>query len=274
MNQINYPFKEKKSIKILFVVFIICSLLTLASSIFFFIKSFQAIYYIVLGIIAIVFTVLFVIESIYLIVHKTILTDNSIIQYGIFGKNEIVFNSNCNVEIEETTSSTASKITILVKNDKQSILLSNNVDDYTVDACYSFYVDWIKPLRDKQLKIDFSPLLLALAKSIEKKYSLSSNNDVNNLFVDYNPDEKEDIKARRKKKVKSLVITLVVLELMVIFLLVLQALKPIINKSENYTYSTNDIIFMILYGVFFIFILIYMLYQIHRILNKKDKDIK
>lgn len=57
-----------------------------------------------------------------------------------------------------------------------------------------------------------------------------------------------------------------------VFLLLLTAMKPVVN--EGYSYSTNDIIFLILYSLMILFILVYMVYQIRKLLSKEDSELK
>ncbi len=273
MNKINYPFKEKKSTKIFFFTFIACSILLMASSIISFIfysKKFEF-QYLILGILSIIFSLLFILESVYLAIKKTITTDNSIIQYGIFGKNEIIFDKNCIVSVEETTSSTSCKISIEYKSGNQSIIQAFDVEDYTIDSCLDVYKEYIKPLKDKGLNIKYSTLLKSLFKAIEKKYFIKDDK-VKQLFIDFESENKEEIIEKRNKKLKSLNIAFIALEAMLIFLVTLTSIKPLINNGS--TYSNSDIVFLFLYGILFVFVAIYILYQKHRIKNKSDSDIK
>lgn len=273
MNKINYPFKDKKSTKILFITFILFSILLIMGSTFSFIyysnnKSFQ---YLILGILAIVFSLLLILESIYLLVKKTILNEDSIIQYGLFGKNEIKFDKNCTILIEETTSNTSCKITIEYKSNNNSIIQTYNVDDYTLDSCLDVYQNYIKPLKDKGLNIKYSELLKSLFKAIEKKYFINDDN-VKKLFVDLESENKEEIIKKRNKKLKSLNIAFIALEAMLIFLITLTSIKPLLNKGSSY--SNSDIVFLIIYSILVIFVAIYIFYQKNKIKNKSDSNIK
>ncbi len=274
MKYIVHPFKEHKSIKLSAILFSLAGILCLIGSVFTLLakefsnsKSAQ----IIIGIVLILFGIFFLLDTIHTILKKTIIDDNGIQEFGIFGKKSIKFNKDCYVYVEETTTSITRMLTLEIKKGDNSISYSYKVDDYTLDDCSFFFETILVPFKEKGCHIEYSPLLKKMNNVFEKRNRSSSKEA---MFEDFRPDSKDDVIKKRKKKFNSMVIVFIVLEAMAIFLLVLSVLRPVLDKEKGETFTTNDIIFIVLYSLLALFILIYMSIQIHRLNHKKDDDFK
>lgn len=270
----DYPFKEHKSIKLSAVLFALAGISCLTGSVFVFLaKEFSGsrAAQIVVGILLILFGLFFILDCIHTILKRTVIDDNGIQEYGIFGRKSIEFDKDCNVHIEETTTNISMMLTLEISKEDTTIAYSYKVSDYTLDDCSFFYETILPPMKEKGCRMEYSPLLKKMNSVFEKKKQVSSNEA---LFEDFKPESKEDVIRKRKKKLSSMVIVFAVLEAMAIFLLVLSILRPILDQEKGESFTTNDIIFIILYSLMALFILIYMFLQIHRLNHKKDDDFR
>lgn len=266
-----YPFQRKLSYRIFALSCLVVSLMSLAVGILFFVygKGNRA-GNVVLGIFFCVFFLLSLLEGIHLLLFRVSSVEDSIVARSLFGKEKIGLDSRCLCHIGESSSTTSDLISVRLEKDADSVSFSYPVGDYTPEDCLSFYQEVFLLLKKHEVRMEVSPFLASLFKVISKKYF--TEDSTKGLFLGFVPDEKNEVRQKRKKKLFSLSILTAILLLMGVFLLLLTALKPIVN--EGYSYSTNDIIFLILNSLLILFVLIYMVYQIKKLLSREDSELK
>lgn len=275
MKYVDYPFKNHKTVKLFALLFLIAGIACFVVSAFFYLPTtdIQRNIQIVLGVLFDVFGIFFLIDSFYTFHHKTIADENGIEEQKMLSSKKIKYGNDCEVLLEETTTSISSRICLDIKCKEKEIVYSYPVQDYTVDELEMFYLTFVAPMKEKGCKITYSPLLKKIFRVIDQKENPSkySKKSTENLFLDFKPEDKTEIKERRKKKTISLGIIFLVLEAMSVFLLIMTIVSAI--KKETDVLSANDIIFIILYSILVIFIAIYMSYMIFRTNHKKDDEL-
>lgn len=275
MKYVDYPFKNHKSVKLFALLFLIAGIACFIVSAFFYLPTadIQRNIQIILGVLFDVFGIFFLIDSFYTFHHKTIADENGIEEQKMLSSKKIKYGNDCEVLLEETTTSISSRICLDIKCKEKEIVYSYPVQDYTVDELEMFYLTFVAPMKEKGCKITYSPLLKKIFRVINQKENPSkySKKSTENLFLDFKPEDKTEIKERRKKKTISLGIIFLVLEAMSVFLLIMTIISAM--KKETDGLSANDIIFIILYSILVIFIAIYMSYMIFRTNHKKDDEL-
>lgn len=266
-----YPFQRKLSYRIFALSCLVVSLMSLIVGILFFVYGKgNRVGNVVLGIFFCVFFLLSLLEGIHLLLFRVSSVEDRIVVRSVFGKEKIDLDSRCMCHIGESSSTTSDLISVRLKKDGDSVSFSYPVGDYTPEDCLSFYQEVFLLLKKHQVRMEVSPFLASLFKVVSKKYFTEDSTE--GLFLDFVPDEKKEVRQKRRKKLFSLCILTAILLLMGVFLLLLTALKPVVN--EGYSYSTNDIIFLILYSLLILFVLVYMVHQIRKLLSKEDSELK